>query len=258
MVCTRRIGLVQPRGSIKVKSHDKSRDTKRSATVTLCVPLTKKKRHLFQKQFEKHFLEWNAEVLTRRGNRYHFSRLPYHSKVRMPCLSKDHKQGKKRGGYCSTPAPNTHWVLLWDYSFHEESPSAGWCWKHQACYPRCNTLLWQACLGSQKRGWWHLNTKSVFTNGLQQLHQKAQHSVAISGLQQSPSQPACWHWFGKVIATSHTRSAQDEGGLTPAALSQECCTRFMVCNSFKEIRTVPEWKTQVGDYCEGTTWNFGN
>lgn len=47
MVCARGIGLVQPGGSIKVKSHNQSRDTKRSATVALSVPLIRKKRFDF-------------------------------------------------------------------------------------------------------------------------------------------------------------------------------------------------------------------
>lgn len=51
MVCARGVGLVQPGGSIKVKSHNQSRDTKRSATVALGIPLLRRNRHSFHKQF---------------------------------------------------------------------------------------------------------------------------------------------------------------------------------------------------------------
>lgn len=51
MVCARGVSLVQPGGSIKVKSHNQSRDTKRSATVALGIPLLRRNRHSFHKQF---------------------------------------------------------------------------------------------------------------------------------------------------------------------------------------------------------------
>lgn len=47
VVRARGVGLVQPGGPIEVKSHDKSRDTKRSAAIALRVPLSREERDLF-------------------------------------------------------------------------------------------------------------------------------------------------------------------------------------------------------------------
>lgn len=77
MVRARGVGLVQPGGSIKVKSHDQSRDSKRPATVALSVPLLRRNRHAFHKQLRVRAESRHLYVTTRKGIRNIFRRLSH-------------------------------------------------------------------------------------------------------------------------------------------------------------------------------------